>query len=162
MLNDPAQSPAAGKIKQALMPKGGANGTNETVGYIRFYGMTPRAQETDEHAAATVKLMEWFGGKANGEYVLQKLLFKDLGLGFAVKSLFQDQEIREGYAVFGDVDLISQQQSLARKKDVIAPWFGEWNDINGTAWQSAVLGQVTPEEALQTSADKWDELKQDA
>mgnify|MGYP001497766431 CR=1 FL=1 len=162
MLNDPAQSPAAGNIKQALMPKGGPNGTNETVGYIRFYGMTPRAQETDERAAATVKLIEWFGGKANGEYVLQKLLFKDLGLGFAVKSLFQDQEIRDGYAVFGDVDLISQQQNLARKKDVIAPWFGEWNDINGTAWQQAVLGRATPEEALRSSAETWDRLKQEA
>lgn len=162
MLNDPAQSPAAGKIRQALMPKGGANGTNQTVGYIRFYGMTPQAQASDERAAATVKLMEWFGGKAGDDYVLQKLLFKDLGLGFAVKSLFQDQEIRDGYAVFGDVDLISKQQSLARKKDVIAPWFGEWNDVNGTAWQRAILGQATSEEALRASAEKWEELKQDA
>jgi len=101
-------------------------------------------------------------GKANGEYVLQKLLFKDLGLGFAAKSLFEDQEIRNGYAAFGDVDLISQQQSLARKKDVIAPWFGEWNEVNGTAWQRVVLGQATPEEALKASAAKWTALKKDA
>ncbi|WP_274631098.1 ABC transporter substrate-binding protein [Arvimicrobium flavum] len=162
MLNDPAQSPAAGKIKQALMPKGGANGTNETVGYIRFYGMTPGAQETEERAAAVVKLMEWFGGKANGEYVLQKLLFKDLGLGFATKSLFDDPEIRDGYSAFADVDLVSKQQSLARKKDVIAPWFGEWNDVNGTAWQRVILGQATPEEALKASGETWDKLKKSA
>lgn len=162
MLNDPAQSAAAGKIKQALMPKGGDKGTNETIGYIRFFGMTPAAQESETRAAATIKLMEWFGGKANGEYVLQKLLFKDLGLGFAAKSLFEDPEIRDGYSVFGDVDLISQQQGLARKKDVISSWFGEWNDINGAAWQRVILGQATPEEALKASGEAWNKLKSQA
>ena len=38
---------------------------------------------------------------------------------------------------YGDVELIGKQQSLARKKDVITPWFGEWNDVNGSAWQQA-------------------------
>jgi multiple sugar transport system substrate-binding protein len=33
--------------------------------------------------------MEWFGGKADGEYKFQKLVFKDLGAGFGVKSLFR-------------------------------------------------------------------------
>jgi multiple sugar transport system substrate-binding protein len=55
--------------------------------------------------------------------------------------------------------LIGRQQALARKKDVISPWFGEWNDINGASWQQAVLGKVTPEQALKTSAAKWVELK---
>ena len=49
---------------------------------MRFYGMTPRAQADAERAAETVKLMEWFGGKADGEYKFQKLLFKDVGAGF--------------------------------------------------------------------------------
>jgi multiple sugar transport system substrate-binding protein len=48
------------------------------------------------------------------------------------------------------------------KKDVVAPWFGEWNDINGAAWQAAVVGKSTPEEALKRSADKWTELKKNA
>ena len=77
--------------------------------------------------------MEWFGGKADGEYKFQKLLFKDVGAGFGVKSLFQDPEMRAAYAAYGDVDLIGKQQSLARKKDVVTPWFGEWNDVNGAA-----------------------------
>lgn len=159
-LNDPAQSSAAGQIKQALMPMG-EGGSNATVGWMRFYGMTPHAQENDERAAATVKLIEWFGGKADGEYVMQKMLLNDIGVGFCVKPLFQDPEVREAYAAYGDVDLISRQQSLARKKDVIMPWFGEWNDVNGSAWQQAVLGQSTPEEALKASAARWTELKKD-
>jgi multiple sugar transport system substrate-binding protein len=158
LLNDKAQSQIAGNAKLALMPKG-ENGSNATVGWMRFYGMTARAQADSARAADTVKLMEWFGGKADGEYRFQKMLFKDLGLGFGVKALFQDPEIRAGYASWGDADLIAQQQSLARKKDVITTWFGEWNDVNGTAWQQAILRKVTPEQALKTSADKWTALK---
>lgn len=158
-LNDPKQSQVAGKTKIALMPKG-ENGSHATVGWMRFYGMTPRAQANAERAANTVKLMEWFGGKADGEYTFQKLLFKDIGAGFGVKSLFQDPEMRKLYSEnYGDVELIGQQQALARKKDVITPWFGEWNDVNGSAWQQAILGKVTPEQAMKTSGDKWNALK---
>jgi len=143
-LNDPAQSQIAG---------------HATVGWMRFYGMTARAQADATRAASTVKLIEWFGGKADGEYRFQKLLFKDVGAAFGVKSLFDDAEMREAYKAYGDVDLIGKQQALARKKDVISPWFGEWNDVNGAAWQQALLGKVPPEQALATSAAKWAELK---
>jgi multiple sugar transport system substrate-binding protein len=67
--------------------------------------------------------------------------------------------MRKLYAEYGDVELIGQQQALARKKDVITPWFGEWNDVNGSSWQQAILGKVTPEQALKTSGDKWNALK---
>ena len=157
-LNDPAQSKIAGNARIALMPKG-EKGSNATVGWMRFYGMTPQAQADATRAENTVKLMEWFGGKVDGEYKFQKMLFKDVGSGFGVKSLFNDPEIRAGYAAYGDVNLIGQQQSLARKKDVVTPWFGEWNDANGTAWQQAIMGKVTVEQALNTSAAKWSELK---
>jgi multiple sugar transport system substrate-binding protein len=157
-LNDPQQSQVAGKTKIALMPKG-ETGSHATVGWMRFYGMTPRAQADKTRAENTAKLMEWFGGKADGQYTFQKLLFKDVGAGFGVKSLFQDPEMRKLYAAYGDVELIGQQQSLARKKDVITPWFGEWNDVNGSAFQQAILGKVTPEQALKTSGDKWNALK---
>jgi multiple sugar transport system substrate-binding protein len=157
-LNDPKQSQIAGNAKIALMPKG-ESGSHATVGWMRFYGMTPRALTSAAHAADTVKLMEWFGGKADGQYTFQKLLFKDIGAGFGQKSLFQDPEMRKLYAEYGDVELIGQQQSLARKKDVVTPWFGEWNDVNGSAWQQAILGKVTPEQALKTSGDKWNALK---
>jgi multiple sugar transport system substrate-binding protein len=157
-LNDPAQSKLAGNAKIALMPKGD-NGSHATVGWMRFYGMTSRAQADPERAANAVKLMVWFGGKADGEYKFQKMLFNDVGAAFGVKSLFNDPDIRAAYAAYGDVDLIGQQQALARKKDVVTTWFGEWNDVNGTAWQQAIMGKVGVEQALNTSAAKWTELK---
>jgi multiple sugar transport system substrate-binding protein len=157
-LNDPKQSQIAGNARLVLMPKG-EKGSHATVGWMRFYGMTPRAQAETGRAAETVKLMEWFGGKADGEYKFQKLLFKDVGAGFGVKSLFQDPEMRAAYAAYGDVDMIGEQQSLARKKDVVTPWLGEWQDVNGAAWQQALLGKVSAEDALRNSAAKWMALK---
>jgi multiple sugar transport system substrate-binding protein len=157
-LNDPKQSQIADHAKLVMMPKG-EKGSHATVGWMRFYGMTPRAQANAEHVADTVKLMEWFGGKADGEYKFQKLLFNDVGAGFGVKSLFDDPEMRAAYKAYGDVDMIRKQQNLARKKDVVTPWFGEWQDVNGSAWQQALLGKLSPEAALKKSAAKWTELK---
>ena len=159
VLNDPAQSQVAGQFKQALMPAGGPGGSHATVGWMRFYGMTPRAVATPDRAAATARLMEWFGGRADGDYKFQKQVLVDLGLGFGIKSLYQDPAMRTALGAYGDPDLMAAQGDLARKKDTIAPWFGEWNDANGTAWQQALLGRATPEQALKTSAAKWTALK---
>lgn len=158
VVNDPAQSQVAGRIKQAMMPMG-PGGSNATVGWMRFYGITPRAVANAERSAGAVKLVEWFGGKADGEYRFQKTCLKDLGLGFGAKPLFADPEVRAELGRYGDADIMARQQDLARKKDTIAPWFGEWNDTNGTAWQQAVLGKIPVAQAIKTSSAKWDELK---
>src|SRR5262249_35351412 len=142
----------------ALMPQG-EGGSNATVGWMSVYGMTPRAQADTTRAENTVKLIEWFGGKADGEYRFQKLLFKDVGAAFGVKSLFNDPEMREAYKAYGDVDLIGKQQALARKKDVISPWFGEWNDVNGAPGQRPAVGKETPKQAQNPPAAKGAELK---
>src|SRR3546814_3671075 len=47
----------------------------------------------------------WFGGKADGDYTFQKLLFLDIGAGFGVKSLFQDPAMREAYSKYADIDM---------------------------------------------------------
>jgi multiple sugar transport system substrate-binding protein len=157
VLNDPKQSQAAGHFKQALMPTV-PGGTHATGGWMRFYGVTPRGL-SGGRAEGVVKLMEWFGGKADGDYVFQKMILKDLALSFGITSLYKDPAVRAELGSYGDVNLMEQQQALARKKDTIAPWFGEWNDTHGTAWQQAITGKVSVAAALKTSADKWTELK---
>jgi multiple sugar transport system substrate-binding protein len=62
-------------------------------------------------------------------------------------------------SAFGDVDMIQKQQALARKKDTISEWFGEWSEYNGPAWQSAIIGKSTPEAALARSAEMWNALR---
>ena len=57
--------------------------------------------------------------------------------------------------------MIQAQQALAQKKDVVTPWFGEWNETNGSAWQAAIIGESDVASALKTSAELWDELKEE-
>lgn len=157
-LNDPKQSQIAGNAKQALMPAG-PGGSNATVGWMRFYGLTSHAVKDKTRAANAVKLMEWFGGKADGQYAFQKLMFTDIGSGFGVKSLFQDPDIKASYAKYSDIAMFEAQQKLARKKDVISRWFGEWDEVNGTSWQVAILGKTSVADALKKSATAWNDLK---
>jgi multiple sugar transport system substrate-binding protein len=158
VVNDPAQSQVAGQIKQALMPSG-PGGSHATVGWMRFYGITARAMANKDRADASAKLIEWFGGKSDGEYRFQRTLVEDLGLGFGAKPLFNDPDVRRVLNQYGNAALMAQQQELAQKKDTIAPWFGEWNDTNGAEWQQAVLGKKSAADAVKASAKKWDELK---
>ncbi len=157
-LNDPAQSQIAGNVKQTLMPAG-PGGSNATVGWMRFYGMTAQAAADKARAANVAKFIEWFGGKADGQYTFQKLMFTDIGSGFGVKSLFQDPDIKASYAKYSDIAMFERQQRLARKKDVVSRWFGEWDEVNGTAWQSAIVGKSSVADALKKSSDAWNDLK---
>lgn len=156
-LNDPKQSQIAGRVRQALMPAG-PNGSHATVGWNRFYGLTSQAAKDKATAANAVKLIEWFGGKADGKYAFQKLMFLDVGAGFAVKPLFKDPDIIKAYQQYSDIGMYEKQQSLARKKDVVSPWFGEWDEANGTAWQAAIVGKSSVGDALKKSAETWNKL----
>ncbi|MBI3370305.1 MAG: extracellular solute-binding protein [Betaproteobacteria bacterium] len=160
-LNDPKQSQIAGRVKQGLMPAG-PKGSNATVGWNRFYGLTTQAAANKEKAVNAVKLIEWFGGKAEGKYAFQKLMFMDVGSGFAVKPLFKDQEIIKAYQSYSDMAMYEKQQALAKKKDVVSPWFGEWDEANGTAWQAAIVGKSSVDDALKRSADTWNKLRKQA
>lgn len=157
-LNDPKQSSIAGNVKQALMPAG-PGGSNATVGWMRFYGMTPQAAADKTRAANAVKLIEWFGGKAEGKYQFQKMMFTDIGSGFGVRELFQDPEVKAVYNKYSDITMYEKQQKLARKKDVISRWFGEWDEVNGTAWQSAIIGKSSVADALKKSMVAWNDMR---
>ena len=157
-LNDPAQSQIAGRVKQCLMPAG-PGGSHATVGWMRFHAMTAYAAADKARAANAAKLIEWFGGKADGQYKFQKMLFTDVGSGFGVKELFKDADVQSSYKKYSDIVMFERQQQLARKKDVIARWFGEWDEVNGTAWQSAIIGKSTPADALKKSAQAWNDMR---
>lgn len=156
-LNDPRQSRVAGHIKQALMPAG-PNGSHATVAWMRMHAMSAAAGANKTRAAEATRLIEAFGGRFDGQYAFQKAMFLDTGTAFGVKPLFNDPEVRAAYEKYGDFSMFQKQQDLARKKDVITRWFGEWDKTNGTAWQAAILGQSSVADALKTSAQKWTAL----
>lgn len=160
-LNDPSQAAAAGKIRPVLMPKGVKATASATCGWIRFYGLTPGAKADRARRANAVKFMEFFGGKDNtGSYTLQKVLLTDLGLPFCTTPLQSDPDVKSFWEKWaGGGTVIAQQAMTAQKKDVVAPWFGEWNETSNQAWQSVFLNRATPEAALGAMAKKWTELK---
>jgi multiple sugar transport system substrate-binding protein len=162
-LNDPSQAPEAGKIRIALMPMGAGADAPATCGWLRFYGLTPAAKADAARRQAATSFIEFFGGRDNtGQYTLQKLLLLDLGLPFCCMPLHEDPEVQAFWDEWaGTGEVINQQAQHALKKDVISPWFGEWNELNNQVWQTVFLGQATPEAALGQVADKWAELKRD-
>jgi len=160
-LNDPSQATAAGKIRPALMPRGPKAAASATCGWIRFYGLTPGAKANAARRANAVKFIEFFGGKdTTGAYRFQKLLLTDLGLPFCTTPLSADADVKAFWDKWaGGGDVIAQQAASAVKKDVVAPWFGEWNEMANAAWQSIFLNKGTPEAATRAMAQKWNELR---
>lgn len=160
-LNDPSQASAAGKIRIALMPKGGPDGSNATLGWIRFYGMTPGAKADTARRARAVRFIEFFGGRDTaGAYSMQKLLLTDLGLPSCAVPVNDDPEVKTFWDRWaGGGAVIAQQATLARKKDTISPWFGEWVETSNQAWQAVCLGRAEPEAGMRTAAAKWTELR---
>lgn len=158
-LNNPAESQVPGKVRMALMPKGGT-GEHNTCGWVRFYGMTPEAKADPAKAENVVKFIEWFGGRSNGEYTFQKMLMLDIGVPFCTTPLDSDPDIIAFYNEYlGGTETVSRQGALAIKKDTVTPWFGEWNEINNQAWQKGFLRQVSAEDAMAETGREWDRLK---
>ena len=160
-INDPKQSKIAGRCKQVLMPKGD-NGAHNTVGWMRFHGMSAYAAADKGRADRAAQLIEWFGGRANGEYKFQKYLFTDIGAGFGVKPLFNDKDVQASYNSYADVNIIKAQQALALKSDVVTPWFGEWQETHASAWQSAIVGKMSAQEAMDKAGKTWNDLKKES
>jgi len=160
IMQDP-QKGAAQALQWVVMPAG-PKGSNATVGWLRFYGLTTQAVADKTREANSVKLIEWFGGKAEGKYTFQKNLLNDLGSGFGVNSLFKDPEVIASVNAYTDIKIYESAQKFAKKKDTIAPWFGEWDEANGSLYQSAVLGKSTVENALTKSASVWTDLAKKA
>ena len=85
-----------------------------------------------------------------------------MGSGFGVNSLFKDPEVIASVNAYTDIKIYESAQKFAKKKDTIAPWFGEWDEANGSLYQSAVLGKSTVENALTKSASVWTDLAKKA
>ena len=60
---------------------------------------------------------------------------------------------------YSDIAMYEKQQQFARKKDVISRWFGEWDEVNSSAWQSAIIGKSTVADALKKSTVAWNDMR---
>ncbi len=155
-VNKPASGDYAGQFKIALMP----GPSHATVGYVRFYAMTPKVVSEGQQAiAAACKFMDYFGGKTNGSYLVVKRWAVENGLGFAQLPLFQDQDIIAAFGKWGDVPTIEAQAKLARAKEGLTTWYGAWDVFARAEIHKGILGQQTSMDTLNNMATKWTELK---
>jgi len=154
-LNRPESGEFAGSFRIGLMP----GDSHSTVGYVRFYAMTPEAAAMGDAALDCAwKFLEYFGGKTNGEYTVVKRWAVENGLGFAQLPLFEDPDVQAAFGQWGDVDTISAQAELARAKEGLTPWFGTWDIFTRAEVHKAILGQQETSVTLQNMEDYWNEL----
>jgi multiple sugar transport system substrate-binding protein len=161
-INDPAQSQIPGKARIALMPTGGNHREHNTVGWMRFFGLRPRARQNAQRQENVVKFLEWFTGTTSGGYNFQRMLILDAGVPYCVPSMDRDPDITAFWDRWGGQgarEVVTRQAMLAMPKDTVTPWFGEWNEANNQALQAAILNRATPEAAMRTSLERWNALK---
>lgn len=154
-LNKPESGEYAGKFKIALMP----GKSHSTVGYVRFYAMTPKAVDEGKVEAAC-KFLDYFGGQTDDEYAVVKRWAVENGLGFAQLPLFDDPEVIEAFGKWGDVPTIKEQAKLARAKEGLTTWYGAWDVFARAEIHKAILGEQDIQATLDNMANKWNELKE--
>ncbi|MCJ7530587.1 MAG: extracellular solute-binding protein [Anaerolineales bacterium] len=155
-VNKPESGEFAGQFKIALMP----GKSHATVGYVRFYAMTPKVvEEGPEFVDAACKFLDYFGGKTDGSYTIVKRWGVENGLGFAQLPLFQDADVIAAFGKWGDVPTIEANAKLARAKEGLTTWYGAWDTFARAEIHKAILGEETSLEALNNMAAKWEELK---
>jgi len=122
-----------------------------TMSYTRMYVITSHSPRKDD----AWKLVEFLGGKdKHGEYLIAKRWYMNYGNFFCVESLWEDEEIMTYTNEFFDADLLRKLQSMTRPREYVkASWFGEWELENMAEIQRAFLGEISPKQALDNSAD---------
>lgn len=146
----------AGNFQLALMP----GETHSTVGFVRFYALTRDAVAAGPSAVdAACDFLNYFGGATDGEYRVVRRWALEKGLGFAQLPLYDDPEVAETINAWGDVELEREQAQLARVKEGLTPWWGAWDIYIRGQIHDAILGTITPQEALQNMANQWEELR---
>ncbi|GBD16524.1 putative arabinose-binding protein [bacterium HR26] len=152
------ESAEAGNFK--LIPNPGE--THQTLGFVRFYGVTKKLAERDQTAKeAGWSFMYYFAGPGpNGDWPVVKAWVRKWGLGFGPMELFQDPEVRELFGKWTDVDVLEQIAKTARARK-LTPWYPSWDVFTRAELQRAYLGQVSVEEAIKNIADQWEQLRKE-
>jgi multiple sugar transport system substrate-binding protein len=145
-----------GNFRMALMP----GSSHSTVGFVRFYAMSKHASDRgDDVVKNTGQFLQYFGGKTNNQYVVVKRWALEKGLGFANLPLYKDKQVANSINKWGNVSLEQKQAKLAHVKEGLTPYWGIWDIYARQQLDAAILGQLSPRAALQSMADRWEQLK---
>ena len=145
LINDPSQSPIAGKVKVHPMP-----GDGRTIANGGIYFMST-AYGDKEWAW---KLLQYLGGRTkDGEYTQANLLARDAMLGSGYQSVMDSDELSATWSKWGDVPtILGAWEKATFLGDVVTsmvePWHTPWNDIINIELQKSLTGQKSPDEAV--------------
>jgi multiple sugar transport system substrate-binding protein len=145
-----------GNFRMALMP----GTSHSTVGFVRFYAMSKHAVDRGDEAVKDAgQFLQYFGGKTGNKYAVVKRWALEKGLGFANLPLYSDPQVAKSINKWGNVNLERSQAKLAHAKEGLTPFWGVWDIYARQQLDAAILGQLTPRKALQSMADRWEQLK---
>jgi multiple sugar transport system substrate-binding protein len=156
-INDPSQSPIAGKVKMFVMP-----GNGKTMGYNRIIGMMSTAKNKDW----TWELMQYIGGRTKaGRYLVQREFAIKRFYGPGYKSIWNDAELRHNWSKYTDFALIRRQWDQAAHSSIVVPatyeaWYQQWLDVANVQIESCLQGKITADAACDALARKARELRQ--
>ncbi len=106
---------------------------------------------------------EFLGGKTTvdgvSDYHVAKRWAVANGVAFGPISLWDDPEVIDRFSKVADFDTQRAQDALASSKEgMSAPWYAEWISFVRTEVQKAVLGDISPEQALENIKQQWEAL----
>jgi multiple sugar transport system substrate-binding protein len=156
IVNDPEQSPIAGKVKVHGFP-----GDGRTIGVTHVYFLST-AHRDKEWAW---KLLQYLGGKTkDGVYSQAINLAQDAMLGSGYQSVMESDVIRESWQNWGDVDAILEMWDKATYLgDVVQslsePWHFPWTDRLNIEVQNCLTGQIDADQCCDILTAAVDEAK---
>lgn len=143
IVNDPAQSPIAGKVKVM-----GSPGDGRTIGDSHVYFLCT-ANRDKEWAW---KLLQYLGGRTkDGQYTQANNLARDAMLGSGYQSVMKSSVITEGWKPWGDPQKILEIWDKATYvgemcNSIYKPWHFPWTDRLNIEVQKALTGQITADQ----------------
>ena len=143
IINDPAQSPIAGKVKVW-----GSPGDGKTIGDTHVYFLCTANRDKDW----AWKLLQYLGGKTkDGKYTQADNLARDAMLGSGYDSVMKSAAVTEGWKSWGDPQKILEIWGKATYvgevcNSVYKPWHFPWTDRVNIEVQKALTGQITADQ----------------
>jgi ABC-type glycerol-3-phosphate transport system substrate-binding protein len=140
IVNDPKQSPIAGKVKVM-----GSPGDGKTIGDTHVYFLCT-ASRNKEWAW---KLLQYLGGRTkDGVYSQAENLARDAMLGSGYDSVMKSAAITDGWKPWGDPQKILEIWDKATyvgevSNSIYKPWHFPWSDRLNIEVQKALTGQIT-------------------
>lgn len=151
-MNNEAEQPLAGQFKLALMP----GEAHSTLGFAKFYAVTSTTAQDPARAEAAWKFIEFMAGQP---YNVAKRWAVEHGLGFGQLPLLEDEEVREAWGKWIDMDVLSEQIEKAHA-GTWTEWTAVWSAYFRPLLASAMVGEISVDQAMKDGAERWNALRE--